>query len=131
MESYPAPEALTLPRHLASKRVRVLMTLSTLAEIRNQVSDHDASDSERAASVFTLAVDVMQAGRHRRVHANGRDIYGLTAPIVGLAVDRLVAAEGLRGGVLAASQVVQPADMLAALKPWGLTVDDAVAIAER
>lgn len=65
------------------------------------------SDAARANSRFTVVADVSDGTIERRTVATGRDIYGITAPMIVGAAQALLSEK--RAGVLAVSQVVDRA----------------------
>jgi short subunit dehydrogenase-like uncharacterized protein len=116
MEDYPLPEALTVPRHLDARTVRLVMTASTLREVFGPDAPSPArvSDQERADSWFTVMAVVSDGEVDRRTVATGRDIYGITAPIIVDATRALLSTR--QSGVLAVSQVAPPTDLIARLQ---------------
>lgn len=72
------------------------------------------SDAARANSRFTVVADVSDGTIERRTVATGRDIYGITAPMIVGAAQALLSEK--RAGVLAVSQVVDRAGLLTRLK---------------
>jgi Saccharopine dehydrogenase NADP binding domain len=128
MEDYPLPEAVTVPRHVRVPKVRLVMTASTLREIfsPDAPAPEQVAEHERADSRFTVLATVSDGEVERRTTVRGRDIYGVTAPMI-VAAARALSAEP-RAGVLAVSQVVSPTDVLAQLEhTHGLTVEREVA----
>lgn len=84
MEDYPLPEAVSVPRHVPAREVRVVMAAATLQEILapDAPAPGAVDDAARARSRFTIVADAERAGDLRRTVARGQDIYGITAPIV-------------------------------------------------
>ena len=124
MEDYPLPEALTVSRHLDARTVRLLMTVSTLREVfsPDAPSPGRVNDQERADSRFTVVAVVSDGELERRTVATGRDIYGITAPMIVDATRALLTTR--QSGVLAFSQVAPPTDVIGRLqRTHGLTVE--------
>ncbi|WCB95135.1 hypothetical protein DSM104299_03877 [Baekduia alba] len=115
MEDYPLPEAVTVPRHVATPNVRLVMALATLREILgpDAPAPDDVTAQQRADTPFSVVVEATDVSGTRRSVATGSDIYGITAPILVDAALRLVASEAI--GVLAPSQAFDAADFLADL----------------
>jgi len=122
VEDYPVPEALTIPRHVATPRVRVMMSLSTLQDVLSpEAPAPDAvDDGDRAGSQFTIVVSVTGEGETRRAVATGSDIYGISAPIVVAAAFELIA--GSSSGALAPAHAVEAEAFLAGLGDSGLSI---------
>lgn len=124
MEDYPLPETVTVSRHLGARTVRLVMTASTLREVfgPDAPSPGRVSDQERADSRFTVVAVVSDRELERRTVATGRDIYGITAPMVVGAARALLSTR--QSGVLAVSQVAPPTDLIGRLeRTHGLTVE--------
>ena len=123
MEDYPLPEAITVPKHAASRDVRLLMTTSTLQAIFDPDAPRpeEIDDHARAGSRFRVVVEAEDGEERRRTIATGRDIYGITAPIIAEAAVRLIDS-GL-SGTLAPAQAFDPTDFLAMLVPEWLTIE--------
>jgi hypothetical protein len=123
MEDYPLPEAVLVPRHVSTPDLRLVMSVSTLAEIfgPDAVSSEDAEEEERAGSRFLVVVEAEAEERTRRIVASGRDIYGITAPIITEGALRLLGS-GL-SGALAPAQAFDAAEFLATLVPRWLTLE--------
>lgn len=92
MEDYPLPEALTVPRHVRVPSVRLVMAASTLQEVfaADAPAPEDVSDEQRAGSRFTVVAAVSDGRSERHTAAHGRDIYGITAPIIAEAAEALI-----------------------------------------
>lgn len=143
MGRYPAGEQITVPRHVATRRVRTMITISTFvpgplgalfapftrpAQLALRTPFRKAlgtvisrlpegpSESDRAAARFTVVCDVVRGTRARRGVIRGSDVYGLTAASV--VRGAIIAAQGgiPRSGALAPSQAFPPKDFLKALR---------------
>ena len=103
------------------------MAASTLQEVfaSDAPAPEDASDEQRAGSSFTVVAAVSDGHSERRTAAHGRDIYGLTAPMIAGAAEALIGAG--KAGMLAPSQAVDPQAFLAGLSGRGLVVEATVA----
>jgi len=115
MEDYPLPEAVTVPRHLDAATVRLVMTASTLRAVLGPdvSSSAQVTDQDRADSRFMVVALVTDGETERRTVATGRDIYGVTAPMIVATAQALLSEP--KSGVLTISQVVEPADLLVGL----------------
>ena len=115
MEDYPLPEALSVPRHICAPSVRLMMAASTLQEVfaAGAPEPEDVSDEQRAGSRFTVVAAVSDGGSEHRTVAHGRDVYGITAPMIAGAAEALVGSG--KTGMLAPSQAVDPQSFLARL----------------
>jgi hypothetical protein len=66
---------------------------------------------------------VRRGGQERRATARGRDIYGVTAPLVVEAAGRILAGHASGGGAFSPGEMFDPQDFLAALSPEFLTFE--------
>jgi short subunit dehydrogenase-like uncharacterized protein len=142
--SFPSGEALTVPRHLEVDDVsgwmvvgrrtaglgRVLSpALPTLLRLGRPLLDHLLAgspegpyDETRRGSGFTILLEAeSRTGARGRLALTGTDPYGLTAEIVLLAAERLLAVPVPAAGVLSPSQLMEPRAFLSALEPHGVT----------
>jgi short subunit dehydrogenase-like uncharacterized protein len=144
MLSYPAGEQITVPRHVATRRVRTLMTASTFAPhprlavltqllarpaglalrtplkraVRAAVSrlPEGPTAEQRAANRYTIVCEVTRGKRVRRGSLHGIDTYGLTAAVSARGA-MAAARSGFSGaGALAPSQAFDPKGFLAGLE---------------
>ena len=148
MVRYPAGEQITVPRHVAARKVRTMITASTLApsvlgpvlplitrptglamrtplrKVVGRLIDRlpeGPSTEDRVAARFTIVCDVIRGGDARRGVIRGSDVYGLTAAAI--VRGAIVAARGgIPGsGALAPSQAFEPADFLKALDAFDVS----------
>ena len=135
MIRYPAGEQITVPRHVPTRRVRTIMSASTVApsavgplmpllmrpaglamrtparSVLGKVIDRlpeGPSDPDRSACRFTIICDVTRGQKRRRGVIRGSDVYALTGASV--ARGAIIAAEGGISGAggLAPSQAFDP-----------------------
>jgi short subunit dehydrogenase-like uncharacterized protein len=149
MLRYPAGEQITVPRHLRTRRVRTLLTASTMAPsprlaapmqllarptglalrtplkraIRAAIArlPEGPAPEERTASHYTIVCEVTRGKEVGRGSLSGTDPYGITAALIARGA---VAAtrSGFRGqGALAPSQAFEPKEFLSGLEPFSLT----------
>jgi len=144
MARYPAGEQITVPRHVPTRRVRTMVSLSTLAgplapvfpavgrpmqlalrtPLRKALGvvisrlPEGPSPEDRAAARFTIVCEVTRGQTRRRGVVRGSDVYGLTAAsIVQGAV--IAARGGISGaGALAPAQAFKPAGFLEQLSDF-------------
>jgi short subunit dehydrogenase-like uncharacterized protein len=148
MLRYPAGEQITIPRHVATRRVRTLLTASTFAPtprlaplmqllarptglalrtpLKRAVQAAVArlpegpTEGKRAACHYTIVCEVTRGRDVRRGTLHGRDTYGITAALI--VRGALEAARGgLSGrGALAPAQAFDPKEFLAGLERFAL-----------
>jgi short subunit dehydrogenase-like uncharacterized protein len=143
MGRYPAGEQITVPRHVRTRRVQTMITVSTFAPgplgivfapltrptqlllrtpLRKALGaaisrlPEGPSESDRAAARFTIACDVIRGQRTRRGLIRGSDVYGLTAAAI--VQGALIASQGgiTRSGALAPSQAFGVEEFLGRLR---------------
>jgi short subunit dehydrogenase-like uncharacterized protein len=150
MIRYPAGEQITVPRHIPTRRVRTMVTASTIAPaavgpllplftrptgiamktpLKNALSamisrlPEGPSPEDRTAARFTIVCDVTRGRTRRRGVIRGSDVYGLTAASV--AQGAIIAARGgipATGG-LAPSQAFDPRRFLKELARFDVAWD--------
>lgn len=154
MARYPAGEQITVPRHVATRRVRTMISAATFAPgplapvfaplarpaqlalrtpIRKALGaaisklPEGPSAQDRAAARFTVVCEVSRGQTARRGVIRGSDVYGLTAASI---VNGAVAAargEITRAGGLAPSQAFDPRGFLGQLRRFDVDWDVAEA----
>lgn len=120
----PLSEIVTISRHLRSAEVHSYMNLAPLRDLRDPATPPPQADDQsgRSAQTFLVDVRVRRRGQERRASASGRDIYAFSAPLVGEAMERLIAGQASATGTIAAGQAFDACDFLAALAPAHLAV---------
>lgn len=142
--SFPSGEVVTLPRHVPTRFAQTYMSLAgntpatrmvnrlanvlspalpllvgsplgAFAKARIGAVGHDLSERERAATQFAVVAEAVMRFERRRVEVCGFDVYGQTAHIATNAALDLCERESVHGGVLAPSELFDPADGLDAL----------------
>ncbi|KPM52482.1 hypothetical protein CcI49_13720 [Frankia sp. CcI49] len=135
--SWAGPEVITVPRHVPTDRLSVVINASivtpefaqllqlpaeTVATIIDNLAE-GPDDTRRAAARFTIVAEATGAdGRRARGVLHASDIYGSTAVIVAEAVRRLLA-QPPRAGVLSPAQAFDAASFLDFLVPHGYSWD--------
>jgi short subunit dehydrogenase-like uncharacterized protein len=109
IEDYPAGEVVTIPRHIRTRNVRVVMTTATFTEPTVFTSE-DTTPDERARSAFTIAVHATSPTLTRTGWIRGTDIYGTGAAISAAAASQLT-----RGHRPAAIGALSPAEAFASV----------------
>jgi short subunit dehydrogenase-like uncharacterized protein len=148
MIHYPAGEHVTVPRHVQTRRVRTLLTASTviplpvvprvapLVMVPFQIAmrtplrralaalvprlPEGPSEESRRKSRFTIVCEARADSQARRGTVTGSDIYGLTAVTTVEGALRCVAPGYDRKGALAPSQAFDPRDFMRALQNHGV-----------
>jgi short subunit dehydrogenase-like uncharacterized protein len=139
--SFHSGEVITVPRHQQADTVRgwavmgrgtariapflaplLPVVITVLRPLVEAVATRrpDPTPDERLTSLFTIRVELHdRIGLRRAVELRGHDPYGLTAAILVLGAQRVMAADAPRG-VLAPAQLVEPRRLLTGLAPLGL-----------
>jgi short subunit dehydrogenase-like uncharacterized protein len=114
-------DIVTMSRHLEIGRVAAYLNVTPLRDLSNPATTppQAAGPDGRSAQVFLLDVVVRRGDQERRLSIHGRDIYAVTAPIVGEVTTRLLAGRFRRGGVLTVAQAFDPHEFLTALADQG------------
>ncbi|MEV1009441.1 saccharopine dehydrogenase NADP-binding domain-containing protein [Streptomyces sp. NPDC049881] len=117
-------DVITLPSHLEIPEVRTSMAAGAARDLADARTPAPEAVDERGRSAQTFVVDVVvrSGGEERRAVASGQDIYAVTAPLVGEAVDRVLTGRTRTVGVASAGALFDARGFLRALAPH-LTVD--------
>ena len=115
--AYPLSEIITISRHIAATRIESFMNEAPLKDLdRAETPPPTAADKHgRSTQTFIMDVFVSAEGQSRRIAAFGRDIYGISAPLVVEACMRVLSLNPNKGGAFAPAEIFDPRDFLAAL----------------
>jgi short subunit dehydrogenase-like uncharacterized protein len=108
-------DSVTIPRHLATPEVRTYMTEVAVRDLVDPDLVRPDRDPDQA---FVVDVVVRSGDEERRAVARGHDIYGVTAPLVVEAMERVLDGRlraATPAGALTPGQAFDAADFLAAL----------------
>ena len=111
-------EIVTLSRHLNAAAITSFMTLKPLTDLADDgTPPPSAVDADgRSAQQFAMSVRVTKGQHRRETTVQGRDIYGVTAPLVVEACSRLLSAIQPPAGVRTPGESFDAADFLDALR---------------
>jgi len=151
MLRYPAGEQITVPRHVAARRITTLVTASTFAPhprlaalmqlvarptglalrtplkkaIRAAISrlPEGPNEEKRVASHYTIVCEVTRGKQIRRGILHGRDTYGITAALIARGAIAASRTGFSARGALAPSQAFEPKDFLSDLDRFQLVWD--------
>ena len=117
-------DSVTIPRHLATPEVRTFMSIAAVRDLGDPDAGLRPSDDHggRAAQRFLVEVVARRGAEERRAVARGRDIYGISGPLVVEAATRVVQGNVACTGGVSAGQAFDAADFLAALPLEDLSV---------
>lgn len=121
----PLSEIITIHSHLRAEEVHSFMNRTPLRDLANPATPAPtaADEAGRSAQLFVVEVVVRRDDEVRRAMAHGRDIYAVTAPLIGEALDR-VAEDRVQGpGVWSAGAAFDAADFLHALPRDALALE--------
>ena len=115
----PFSEVITMARHLNASHIGSYLTAVALDDVNNPdtPAPRAVDESGRSAQRFVVDVVVRRGETERQIAAAGRDIYAVTAPLVGEAVQRLLDGRAKVQGAAAPGETFDAADFLRALSP--------------
>ncbi|MFN3536752.1 MAG: saccharopine dehydrogenase family protein [Brevundimonas sp.] len=118
MVELPFTEAILIGRHLKVHAVRHFMNTAPLSDLRDPATPppHPEDASGRSSQRFRVEVEVRRGDSLRRGAVEGRDIYGVTAPLVVEAARRLLKGPA-PAGVHAPGALFDAPSFLAAVAP--------------
>jgi short subunit dehydrogenase-like uncharacterized protein len=137
--SFPAGEVITIPRHVATRRVQTYVSLARSpwfsraasllgpalpflartmpTRLASWVPDLALDERERTDATFTIVAIARRGFEERTVSVSGRDVYATAAAIASHAALALATRGDLPSGVLAPSEVFAAGPTLDALRP--------------
>jgi short subunit dehydrogenase-like uncharacterized protein len=112
-------ETILVARHLHVRDFHAFLNLAPLRDLDDPATPppRPIDASGRSAQRFVVDVAVRRGTQTRRATASGRDIYAITAPLVGEAVARLCDEQLGAAGVVAPGALFPASGFLAALAP--------------
>jgi NAD(P)-dependent dehydrogenase (short-subunit alcohol dehydrogenase family) len=112
-------ETILVAQHLRIRDFHAFLNLAPLRDLDDPATPlpQPVDASGRSAQRFVVDVVVRRGAQTRRAAASGRDIYAITAPLVGEAVARLCDGQIGAAGVVAPGAVFPARRFLAALVP--------------
>ncbi len=113
----PFTETILMARHVRAREIRNYLNQAPLRDLRNPETPEPVAADERGRSNQRFLIDVVvrNGDEERRVSAEGRDIYSITAPIVVEAVERICNGPHEGAGAFALGELVSASDFLQAL----------------
>lgn len=120
----PLAETITLARHMTVSTVNTYLSAVSLDDLRNPATPAPQAVDQTGRSAQRFIVDVIarRGQDERRISAGGRDIYAVTAPLLGEAVQRLLDGRTRLQGAVAPGEAFNALDFLTALEPDSLTL---------
>ena len=117
----PFTETILMAQHLRVREIHNYLNETSLRDVRDPATGEPAAADERGRSDqrFLIEVVVRNGSAERRLHASGRDIYAITAPLVVEVLERVCAARPVRSGAFAPGLIEGATHLLAALERRG------------
>ena len=121
----PLTEIVAIQSHLPAQEVHGYINRTALQDLADPATPPPTPvDADgRSAQVFVVDVVVRRGAEIRRATARGRDIYAVTAPLVGEALDRATDGRVRGPGVWSAGGAFDAADFLRSLPHTAIAVD--------
>ncbi len=115
----PFSEVPLIARHVQTKELHSFLSTIALRDVRDPTMPPPQAVDEagRSAQRFAVEVIVTQGDVHRRVLAQGQDIYAVTAPIMCEAVERILSGNVRDTGAKPPAAIFHAASFLQALGP--------------
>ncbi|MEH6419870.1 saccharopine dehydrogenase family protein [Pseudomonas sp. CGJS7] len=122
MVAVPFSEMSLISRHLRVQRAESFLNLAPLRDVRDPSTPTPvaADASGRSDQVFAIEVSARRNGSERKLSAQGRDIYAVTAPLMVEALERIVDGRSRGAGVWAPGATFDARDFIASLAPHDL-----------
>lgn len=121
----PLSEVVAIHSHLRAGEVHAFINAAALRDLADPLTPPPtpADETGRSSQVFAVEVVVRRGGEVRRAVARGTDIYAVTAPLVGEALDRVADGRVRGAGVWSAGAAFHVEDFLRALPADALVVE--------
>ena len=125
----PFSEVPLIARRLRTSKLHTYLNALALRDIRDPSTPapQPADEIGRSAQCFAVEATVRRSGSSRRILAQGRDIYAVSAPLVCEAVERVLSGDIRDIGAQAPGAVFDAPGFLRALAPDHLTFEIAAA----
>lgn len=124
MMAVPLTEIITISRHLNVKNINTYISLNAIEDIRNSKTPepNPTDQKNRSSQLFCMEVVAINGNTKRKIIAQGRDIYAVTAPLVVEAIKRIIAGKIKKYGVTTIGEVFEAADFLNSLNTDDITI---------
>jgi saccharopine dehydrogenase-like NADP-dependent oxidoreductase len=92
MIKMPLSEIITISRHLNVRNINTFISLNSIEDIRKAETPEPKPTDEknRSSQHFCMEVVALRGNKKRKISAQGRDIYAVTAPLVVEAIKRII-----------------------------------------
>jgi hypothetical protein len=120
----PLSEIITISHHIDVKSINTYLSRNSVDDIRTEDTPppEAADDLGRSSQFFCMDIIATKNDQTRRITAEGRDIYAITAPLVFEAVSRLISGSIKRSGVTTLGEAFEAQDFLNSLSEGDLRV---------
>ncbi len=117
MIAVPLSEIITISRHLNVKNINTYISLNSIEDIRNVKTPEPKpiDEKKRSSQHFCMEVVALNGNKKRKISAQGRDIYAVTAPLVVEAIKRIIEGNIKRKGVTTLGEIFHASDFLNSL----------------
>jgi hypothetical protein len=124
MITVPLSEIITISRHLNVKNINTYISLNSIEDIRNAKTPEPipADEKNRSSQQFCMEVVAINGNNKRKISAQGRDIYAVTAPLVVEAIKRIIEGNIKRQGATTMGEIFDSSDFLNSLKADDITI---------
>ncbi len=124
MLTVPFSEIITISRHLNVKNINTFISQNSIEDIRNAETPEPKPTDEknRSSQQFCMEVVALNGNKKRKISAQGRDIYAVTAPLVVEAIKRIIAGNIKSQGVTTMGENFDAADFLKSLSVDDITI---------
>lgn len=124
MIAIPFSEIITISKHLNVKNINTYISLNSIQDIRNQETPEPkpADEKNRSSQLFCMEVVATKGNKKRKIIAQGKDIYAVTAPLVVEAINRTFNGTVKTKGVTTLGEIFDAKDFLKSLSADDITI---------
>jgi short subunit dehydrogenase-like uncharacterized protein len=117
MLAVPLSEIITISRHIAVTNINTYISQNSINDIRNTETPEPrpADSKNRSSQHFCMEIEAKSGNSRKRISAQGKDIYAVTAPIVVEAIKRIAAGKLYKTGVATLGETFDATDFLSSL----------------
>jgi hypothetical protein len=120
----PLSEIITISHHINVKNINTYLSQNSVDDIRDEDTPPPESfdDKVRSSQLFCMDIIAKKNNKKRRITAEGRDIYAVTAPLVFEAISRIMKGTVKTKGVTTLGEAFDAQDFLNSLSADDLRV---------
>jgi hypothetical protein len=124
MIAVPLSEIITISRHINVNAINTYLSQNSIEDIRNAETPEPIpiDKKNRSSQHFCMDVVAVKGNMKRRIIAQGKDIYAVTAPLIVEAIKRVISGKINKIGVTTLGETFDSTDFLKSLSADDITI---------